>query len=72
MNETREDHHERLERLSPEKFTSEEELFSRIRRGNSIFIGTACGNPQHLMESAHPHQNSKERGSPGLSSNGAL
>lgn len=34
----------------PEKFTSEEELFSHIHPGARIFIGTACGEPQHLVQ----------------------
>jgi acyl-CoA hydrolase/RimJ/RimL family protein N-acetyltransferase len=33
----------------PEKFAPENEIFSRIRRGNHIFIGTACGEPQYLV-----------------------
>ncbi len=49
MAEEREDHLDRFKRLYPEKFISEEALFGRVRRGNSIFIGTACGEPQHLM-----------------------
>lgn len=34
----------------PEKFTSEEELFSHIHPGARIFIGTACGEPQYLVQ----------------------
>jgi len=33
----------------PDKFTTEEQAFARIRRGDHIFIGTACGEPQHLV-----------------------
>jgi acyl-CoA hydrolase/GNAT superfamily N-acetyltransferase len=33
----------------PEKFAPENEIFSRIQRGNHIFIGTACGEPQYLV-----------------------
>lgn len=51
MAEDREDHLERFRRLYPEKFISEEALFGHIRRGNSIFVGTACGEPQHLLNS---------------------
>jgi acyl-CoA hydrolase/ribosomal protein S18 acetylase RimI-like enzyme len=40
---------DRLRERYPEKFIPEGEIFSRIRRGNSIFIGTACGEPQHLV-----------------------
>lgn len=50
MAEEHEDHLERFKRLYPEKFISEKALFGRVRRGNSIFIGTACGEPQHLMD----------------------
>ena len=41
MYEVKEDHLEKFKKLYPEKFISEEELFGRIRRGNSIFVGTA-------------------------------
>ncbi len=51
MPEEREDHLEKFKKLYPEKFISEEALFGRIRRGNSIFIGTACGEPQYLVGS---------------------
>lgn len=33
----------------PEKFASEERIFGQIRRGNRIFIGTGCGEPQYLV-----------------------
>ena len=33
----------------PEKFASHEEIFSHIHRGDRIFIGTGCGEPQHLV-----------------------
>ena len=36
-------------RLYPEKFAPEEEIFSHIRRGSKIFIGTGCGEPQYLV-----------------------
>ena len=44
----------------PEKFASEEAIFSRIHRGSRIFISTACGEPLHLSRTlinyveAHP------------------
>jgi acyl-CoA hydrolase/GNAT superfamily N-acetyltransferase len=41
---------ERMRALYPEKFTSEEDLFSSIHRGDRIFIGTACGEPQYLVK----------------------
>jgi acyl-CoA hydrolase/GNAT superfamily N-acetyltransferase len=35
--------------IYPDKFVSEERVFSNIHRGNRIFIGTACGEPQYLV-----------------------
>ncbi len=35
--------------IYPEKFAPEEKIFSRIRRGNRIFISTGCGEPQYLV-----------------------
>jgi acyl-CoA hydrolase/GNAT superfamily N-acetyltransferase len=51
---------EEIKRLFPEKFAPEERIFSHIHRGDRIFIGTACGEPQYLVRalinyvSAHP------------------
>jgi acyl-CoA hydrolase/N-acetylglutamate synthase-like GNAT family acetyltransferase len=36
-------------RVYPEKFASEEQIFSHIHAGDSIFIGTGCGEPQYLV-----------------------
>ena len=33
----------------PEKFVSEDKIFSHIHRGDRIFISTACGEPQYLV-----------------------
>ena len=33
----------------PEKFASEEVIFSNIHRGDTIFIGSACAEPQQLV-----------------------
>ena len=33
----------------PEKFAPEEKVFGRINRGDRIFIGTGCGEPQYLV-----------------------
>jgi acyl-CoA hydrolase/GNAT superfamily N-acetyltransferase len=41
---------EETEKQYPEKFLSEEKLFERIRRGDRIFIGTGCGEPQYLVQ----------------------
>lgn len=35
----------------PEKFAPEDVVFSHIRRGARIFVGTGCGEPQHLVRS---------------------
>lgn len=40
---------EEIKKLYPEKFLPEEKIFSRINRGDRIFIGTACGEPQYLV-----------------------
>ncbi len=36
---------------NPDKFADEAEVFSRIRRGDRIFVGTGCGEPQYLVRS---------------------
>lgn len=51
MPEGREDHLEKFKKRYPEKFIPEKNLFGYIHRGNSIFVGTACGEPQHLLGS---------------------
>lgn len=35
--------------IYPEKFTSEEAVFSHIRRGDHIFVASGCGEPQYLV-----------------------
>ena len=40
---------EKIRQTYPEKFEKEENVFSHIHRGDSIFIGTACGEPQYLI-----------------------
>jgi acyl-CoA hydrolase len=40
---------ERLKDRYPDKFLPEDRVFSHVRRGDRIFIGTACGEPQHLV-----------------------
>ncbi len=34
----------------PEKYLPEDEIFSHIHAGDRIFIGTACGEPQYLVQ----------------------
>ena len=41
----------RLKSLYPEKFVSEDKVFQNIHRGDRIFIGTACSEPQYLVRS---------------------
>jgi acyl-CoA hydrolase/GNAT superfamily N-acetyltransferase len=54
------EHIERLKAQYPDKFLDEREVFAHIRRGDRIFLGTACGEPQHLVHAltdyvkAHP------------------
>jgi acyl-CoA hydrolase/GNAT superfamily N-acetyltransferase len=38
-----------IKALYPEKFPTEERIFSSIHPGNRIFIGTGCGEPQCLV-----------------------
>ncbi|MCX8124479.1 MAG: GNAT family N-acetyltransferase [Spirochaetes bacterium] len=40
---------EDFRRVYPEKFLPEEKIFSHINRGDRIFIGTACSEPQYLV-----------------------
>jgi acyl-CoA hydrolase len=40
---------ERWRERYPEKFATEETIFSKIRRGHHIFISTGCGEPQYLV-----------------------
>jgi len=41
---------EDMKKIYPQKFVSEEEIFSHIHRGDRIFIHTACGEPQYLVQ----------------------
>ncbi len=47
--EMKNDYLEQWKKRYPEKFAPEETIFSHIRRGDRIFIGTACGEPQYLI-----------------------
>jgi acyl-CoA hydrolase/GNAT superfamily N-acetyltransferase len=40
---------EEMRKIWPEKFISENQIFSHIHRGNRVFIGTGCGEPQYLV-----------------------
>ena len=39
-----------LKRLSPAKVVSAPEAVSKIKNGSRGFIGTGCGEPQHLIK----------------------
>ncbi len=39
-----------LKKYCPKKLVSAEEAVSKIKRGSRIFIGTGCGEPQHLIK----------------------
>ena len=41
----------------PEKFLPENTVFKQIHRGNRIFIGTGCGEPQHLVNALADYVN---------------
>ena len=34
----------------PDKFVSDQDIFSKIRRGDRIFVSTACGEPEYLVK----------------------
>ncbi len=38
-----------LNRYCPEKITTAEKAISEIKRGSRVFLGTGCGEPQHLI-----------------------
>ena len=38
------------EKKYPEKFASEDVIFSHIHGGNTIFMGSACAEPQYLVQ----------------------
>ena len=47
--ESREDILSRFKELYPDKFLPEDEVFKTIHRGDRLFVGTGCGEPQYLM-----------------------
>jgi len=48
--------------LYPDKFVSEDKVFHNIHRGNRIFIGTACGEPQYLVRALINYVESHPKG----------
>jgi acyl-CoA hydrolase/GNAT superfamily N-acetyltransferase len=51
MDRKRGDYFEICRKRYPEKFAEEDKIFSHIHRGDRIFISTACGEPQYLVNS---------------------
>ncbi len=41
---------ERLKAKHPEKFVPEDKIFENLRPGDRIFLGTACAEPQYLVQ----------------------
>ena len=41
---------EKFKKDYPDKFATEKQVFSKIHPGNRIFIGTACAEPQYLIQ----------------------
>ncbi|MBU1671356.1 MAG: GNAT family N-acetyltransferase [Actinobacteria bacterium] len=41
---------EALTRRYPGKFAPDEKVFDAIRRGDHLYVGTGCGEPQHLLK----------------------
>jgi len=39
----------KLNEYCPDKLVPAEEAISKIKRGNRVFVGTGCGEPQHLI-----------------------
>jgi len=52
----------KMEKIYPHKFVPEDRIFSTIHRGNRIFIGTACGEPQYLVRSLINYVDSHPKG----------
>jgi acyl-CoA hydrolase/RimJ/RimL family protein N-acetyltransferase len=48
--------------LYPDKFVSEDRVFHNIHRGDRIFIGTACGEPQYLVRALINYVESHPKG----------
>jgi acyl-CoA hydrolase/GNAT superfamily N-acetyltransferase len=45
----------------PQKFATEDEVFNHIHRGNTIFIGSACAEPQYLVQGLISYVESKPK-----------
>lgn len=47
-----------LRETYPDKFESEDRIFRHIHRGDTIFVGTGCGEPRHLVRALIDHAKS--------------
>jgi acyl-CoA hydrolase/GNAT superfamily N-acetyltransferase len=54
-------HLRELQNRFPEKFPALESIFGHIHPGSHIFIGTGCGEPQHLVRSLIEHVRSNPK-----------
>lgn len=52
---------EKLKQTYPYKFAPESHIFSKIRPGNRIFLGTACGESQYLVNALINYAESKPK-----------
>jgi acyl-CoA hydrolase/CheY-like chemotaxis protein len=50
-----------IRKIYPEKFASQAEIFSHIHRGDRIFIGTGCGEPQYLVRALVDYASSRPK-----------
>jgi acyl-CoA hydrolase/GNAT superfamily N-acetyltransferase len=51
MEESRKRHLDAWMQKCPGKFTTPDRAFAAIRRGNELFVGSACGEPRYLVRS---------------------
>ncbi|MBN1533223.1 MAG: GNAT family N-acetyltransferase [Spirochaetes bacterium] len=58
MPDRRERNLEQLREMFPDKFEPLEDVFPLIHKGSSIFIGSGCGEPQHLVRAMTEYVNS--------------
>jgi len=52
---------EELKRRYPEKFWTARQIFGKIHPGDRIFVGTGCGEPQHLVGALRDYVEIKPR-----------
>ena len=49
-----------LQKHCPEKIKTAEDAVSKIKRGSRVFVGTACGEPQHLIRAMVKDMNKQD------------